>query len=345
MAPASAPPTCPWTGVTVLDFSQFLAGPVAALRLADLGARVIKIERPGSGDIGRSSGVRRADGRRRHRLVPRDEPEQGERHGRSEGSRRPRATSRELVAAGRRDDPELPPRRDGADRARLRVGPGDQPAHRLRQRHRLRRRAARGGTAPARTCSPSRSPGCPGSADRTTTGRCRSGCRSPTTCSAVTSRRASPRCSSAGSAPARAAYVEIEPARVDARPAVRAADHPAQRRRRSTVAPQRRALGARLPRRALRHLSDERRLPRARDEPDPEARAAARAARARGDDRPAGVRGTGRRRSRRCSPSGFATGHHATSGSPILDAADVWCAPVLTLDELRRVRGLRGRSR
>ncbi|MDQ4115072.1 MAG: CoA transferase, partial [Actinomycetota bacterium] len=44
----------PLEGVTVLDFSQFLAGPVAALRLADLGARVIKIERPSGGDAGRS---------------------------------------------------------------------------------------------------------------------------------------------------------------------------------------------------------------------------------------------------------------------------------------------------
>lgn len=43
----------PLEGLLVLDFSQFLAGPWAATRLADLGARVIKIERPGTGDIGR----------------------------------------------------------------------------------------------------------------------------------------------------------------------------------------------------------------------------------------------------------------------------------------------------
>ena len=44
----------PLDGILVLDFSQFLAGPVAAMRLADLGARVIKVERPGVGDIGRT---------------------------------------------------------------------------------------------------------------------------------------------------------------------------------------------------------------------------------------------------------------------------------------------------
>lgn len=38
-------------GITVIDFSQFLSGPSASLRLADFGARVIKIEKPGSGDI------------------------------------------------------------------------------------------------------------------------------------------------------------------------------------------------------------------------------------------------------------------------------------------------------
>jgi CoA:oxalate CoA-transferase len=44
----------PLEGILVIDFSQFLAGPSAALRMADMGARVIKIERPGSGDLCRS---------------------------------------------------------------------------------------------------------------------------------------------------------------------------------------------------------------------------------------------------------------------------------------------------
>lgn len=50
----SSRPELPLDGFLVLDFSQFLAGPVSAMRLADLGARVIKIERPGVGDIGRT---------------------------------------------------------------------------------------------------------------------------------------------------------------------------------------------------------------------------------------------------------------------------------------------------
>lgn len=37
--------------ILVIDFSQFLSGPSAGLRLADMGARVIKIEKPGKGDI------------------------------------------------------------------------------------------------------------------------------------------------------------------------------------------------------------------------------------------------------------------------------------------------------
>jgi len=44
----------PLDGVVVVDFSQFLSGPSASLRLADLGARVIKVERPEVGDICRT---------------------------------------------------------------------------------------------------------------------------------------------------------------------------------------------------------------------------------------------------------------------------------------------------
>ena len=44
----------PLDGLIVLEFSQFLSGPVAGLRLSDLGARVIKIERPEVGDLCRN---------------------------------------------------------------------------------------------------------------------------------------------------------------------------------------------------------------------------------------------------------------------------------------------------
>lgn len=44
----------PLAGLTVLEFSQYLAGPYAGLRLADLGARVVKVERPGTGEAGRT---------------------------------------------------------------------------------------------------------------------------------------------------------------------------------------------------------------------------------------------------------------------------------------------------
>lgn len=40
-------------GLVVVDMCQFLSGPYASLRLQDLGARVIKIERPDGGDLSR----------------------------------------------------------------------------------------------------------------------------------------------------------------------------------------------------------------------------------------------------------------------------------------------------
>src|ERR671915_2075111 len=44
----------PLTGVTVIAVEQAVAAPFASRQLADLGARVIKIERPGVGDFARS---------------------------------------------------------------------------------------------------------------------------------------------------------------------------------------------------------------------------------------------------------------------------------------------------
>lgn len=44
------------TGVSVLDMSRILAGPWVGQLLADLGANVIKVERPGTGDDTRAWG-------------------------------------------------------------------------------------------------------------------------------------------------------------------------------------------------------------------------------------------------------------------------------------------------
>jgi CoA:oxalate CoA-transferase len=43
----------PLAGLVVVDMSQFLSGPYCSLRLLDLGARVIKVERPDGGDLSR----------------------------------------------------------------------------------------------------------------------------------------------------------------------------------------------------------------------------------------------------------------------------------------------------
>jgi alpha-methylacyl-CoA racemase len=47
----SVSPALPLAGVTVLDVSRMLPGAVLARSLVDLGARVIKIEDPRSGDL------------------------------------------------------------------------------------------------------------------------------------------------------------------------------------------------------------------------------------------------------------------------------------------------------
>lgn len=50
--------TPPLKGITVLEFAQYLSGPCAGLRLADLGARVIKIEQPLKGETGRRLAIK-----------------------------------------------------------------------------------------------------------------------------------------------------------------------------------------------------------------------------------------------------------------------------------------------
>ena len=43
----------PLEGVRIIDFTQFMAGPLATQLLGDLGCDVIKVERPGVGDAAR----------------------------------------------------------------------------------------------------------------------------------------------------------------------------------------------------------------------------------------------------------------------------------------------------
>ena len=49
------PLTAPLDGITILDLTRLLPGPVATMHLADRGATVIKIEDKGVGDDARTS--------------------------------------------------------------------------------------------------------------------------------------------------------------------------------------------------------------------------------------------------------------------------------------------------
>ncbi|MBL8794817.1 MAG: CoA transferase, partial [Planctomycetia bacterium] len=50
---ANAPQTGPFSGLLVIDLTRVLAGPFCTMMLAELGARVIKVENPDGGDDSR----------------------------------------------------------------------------------------------------------------------------------------------------------------------------------------------------------------------------------------------------------------------------------------------------
>ncbi|HEX4976870.1 MAG TPA: CoA transferase [Nocardioides sp.] len=62
VAPEDVPPRGALDGVRIADFGRVLAAPYATMLLADLGAEVVKVERPGVGDETRSWGPPWSDG-------------------------------------------------------------------------------------------------------------------------------------------------------------------------------------------------------------------------------------------------------------------------------------------
>ena len=134
----------PLDGLRVLELGHIIAGPSAGLLLADLGADVIKVERPGEGD--QTRGMPAGNGANFHFLNRNKRSD----HDRSQGLvRGPRA----LPAPGprlRHRHRQLRLRRRRGPRARLRRAGAREPAHHLHGAQGLPARAGRGAAVPRR---------------------------------------------------------------------------------------------------------------------------------------------------------------------------------------------------
>ncbi len=135
-------------GIRVIDFTQAMAAPFGTMNLADMGADVIKIEPPGTGEPTRELSADRAERPQRH--VHDDEPRQarahastssGRRASRSSSAwrRRPTSSSRTTApawpsawASATRRCPRVNPRLDLLLGQRLRRHRSLRPARRLR---------------------------------------------------------------------------------------------------------------------------------------------------------------------------------------------------------------------
>ena len=107
----------PLDGIRVVDLSRVVSGPYCTMTLADMGADVIKIEEPGRGDESRAFGPPFLGGESPYFLsINRNKRSCTVNLKCDDG----RAILQRLVARRGRAGPELPPRRRGAARPRLR---------------------------------------------------------------------------------------------------------------------------------------------------------------------------------------------------------------------------------